>query len=299
MKFLNEECLTVSDFVFRGYTAEKLERQYNARAAVPDCEKIFAEWRTRSADYRKRGLCELDVAYGSSTSETVDLFLPNQSNTPVVVFIHGGYWRSMDKSDFSYLAEGLVDRGALVAVVNYGLCPAVTMDDIVRQMQTACEWLYRHCRKYGGDPNSIHVSGHSAGGQLTALLMATAWPSLSPDLPAGLVKSGLPISGLFELEPMLYLPLNRDLRLDQESAHRNSPALLQPRTNAVLSIVVGGAESGEFRRQSYDFAKNWGAQGARTEYVEMSGLNHFTILDQMKNTDNPLTAIMLGHVGLI
>jgi arylformamidase len=217
----------------------------------------------------------------------------------VLIFIHGGYWRSMDKSDFSYLAEGFVNRGGLVVVVNYGLCPAVTLDDIVQQMRATCEWLWRTCSKYGGDPSSIHASGHSAGGHLTAMLIATHWQLLAPDLPPDLIKSGTAISGLFELEPMLYLPLNEDLKLDAASAHRNSPIFLKPRTDAPLSIVVGSEESEEFHRQSREFTEKWRRRGAAIEYVELFGFNHFTILDRMGESGDPLTGVILRHLGLV
>ena len=240
----------------------------------------------------------MDVSYGPGERETMDLFLPEQNHAPVHMFIHGGYWRAMDKSVFSYLAEALVEAGALVAVVNYGLCPAVTLDEITRQMRAACRWLWQNCSKFGGNPGSIHISGHSAGGQQTAMLMATDWPSLSPDLPSDLIKSGVPVSGIFELEPMLYLPLNEDLKLDGKSAHCNSPIFLNPVTDAPLSIVVGGKESDEFHRQSYNFAQTWRERGAKTEYLDLPGQNHFTIVDQMKHRDNPLTTILLRHMGL-
>ena len=288
----------MTEIVYKGYTAQQLDGQYDARAAVTDCEEILESWRVRSADYRRRSSCQLDVSYGLSENETLDLFIPERNNAPVLVFIHGGYWRLMDKSDFSYLAEGLVHHGGLVAVVNYGLCPAATMDGIVEQMRSACQWLWRTCGEYGGDPSKIHVSGHSAGGHLTAMLMATDWSSLAPDLPLDLVKSGTAVSGLFELKPMLYLPLNEDLKLDEESAYRNSPIHLEPGTNTPISIVVGGEESEEFRSQSLDLTKKWRAIGARIEYVELAGLNHFTILDRMENPDEPLTRIILRHMAL-
>jgi arylformamidase len=284
--------------VYRGYSAEQLDRQYNARAAVPDCEKIFENWRARSADYRKRSVCELDVPYGSSARETLDLFIPARTSAPVLVFIHGGYWRAMDKCDFSYLAEGLVNRGSLTAVVNYGLCPTVTIDDIVEQMRTACQWLWQTCSAYGGDPSRVHVAGHSAGGHLTAMLAATDWPSLQHDLPPDLVKSSIAVSGIFELEPLRHLPFNEDLNLDEASAQRNSPIFFEPRTDAPLSVVVGGEESQEFRRQSLDFTETWRGRGASIKYLELAGLNHFTILDRMENPDNPLSGIILSHMGL-
>ncbi len=285
--------------VFREYTAQQLDRQYNARLAVPGHEEIFKDWRALSADYCQQSVCQLDVAYGPGELETLDLFIPEQTNAPLHIFMHGGYWRAMDKSDFSYLAGPLVDKGALVAVVNYGLCPSVTMDEITRQMRAACKWLRQNCHKYGGNPGDIHVSGHSAGGQLAGMLMATDWPSFFPDLPHDLIKSGVSVSGIFDLEPMLYIPLNEDLKLDKASAHRNSPIFMNPVTGASLSIVVGGQESDEFHRQSYSFAEKWRERGAKTEYVDLPGLNHFTILDQMKKPDNPLTEIMLRHMGLL
>jgi arylformamidase len=285
--------------VFNGYTAEQLESQYNARAAVPGHEEIFEKWKLLSAEYRLQSQCRLDIAYSSSERGTLDLFLPRQADAPVHIFIHGGYWRAMDKSDFSFLAKGLVDGGALVAVVNYGRCPAVSMADIVEQMRDACHWLWRNCTQYGGNPEAIHVSGHSAGGHLTAMMMATEWPAMYPDIPLNLVKSGVAVSGLFELEPMRLIPLNDDLHLDEKNARLYSPAFLKPLTDAPLSIVVGGEESDEFRRQSYDFVTKWGKRMTGIAYLELPDLNHFTIIDQMNSPGNPLTEIMLRHMALV
>ena len=284
--------------IYKGFTAQQLEEQYNARAAVPDHEKIFEDWRQLSAEYRQQSECELDIPYASSERATLDLFLPQQTNAPAHMFIHGGYWRAMDKSFFSFLARGLVERGALVAIVNYGLCPNVSMGDIVQQIGDACQWLWRNCSKYGGNSDSIHLSGHSAGGHLTAMMMATDWPSLYTDLPLNLIKSGIPISGLFDLEPMRHIPLNDDLNLDEKNAYLNSPMHLNRLTDAPLSVIVGGEESDEFRRQSHDFVSKWGEETPGIEYIELLNQNHFTIIDQMKFADNPLTETILRHMGL-
>ena len=173
------------------------------------------------------------------------------------------------------------------------------MAEIVSQIRDACQWLWRNCRKYGGNPDSMHVSGHSAGGHLTTMMMATDWPSLSPDLPPNLIKSGVAVSGLFELEPMRYIPLNDDLNLDETSARLGSPIFLDPPAGASLSIVVGGEESDEFRRQSSQFYAKWGGPEAGVEYLELPNLNHFTIIDQMKTPGNPLTDRMLRHMALV
>ncbi|UCD89008.1 MAG: alpha/beta hydrolase [Desulfobacterales bacterium] len=289
----------MSTIVFQGYTAEQLEQQYNARATIPDCENIFEQWRTLSAYTRRQCKCELDVPYASGSRGFLDLFLPQNANAPVHMFIHGGYWRLMDKSDFSFLAQGLVEKGALVVIVNYGLCPSVSISEIVQQMRAACQWIWSNCRKYSGNPDAIHVSGHSAGGHLTAMLMATDWPAFNSNLPANLIKSGVAISGLFDLEPMLYLALNNDLKLDKHEARLNSPIIFSPSTDAPLSIVVGKEESDEFKRQSYHFSRNWLEQGAEVTYLEMPHLHHFSIVDQMQHPDNQLTQIMLRHMELI
>jgi arylformamidase len=288
----------MNDTVPRKYTAQQLEAQYNARAAVAGYEKIFEKWRTRSAAYRRRSHCEVDVPYAPGGRSTLDLFFPRRSNAPVLVFIHGGYWRAMDKSDFSYAAEGLANGGALVAIVNYGRCPVVSIPDIIHQIRDACEWLWRNCSDYGGNPDAIHVSGHSAGGHLTAMMITTEWPSRHPDLPLDLVKSGVAVSGLFELEPLRHIPLNDDLKLDAVTARINSPVLLKPVTAAPLSIVVGGGESDEFRRQSHLFYSTWRDLDARVEYLELPGMNHFTVIDQMHRPDHPLTETLLRHMGL-
>ncbi len=289
----------MSEVVFKGYTAKQLDQQYNARSAVPGYEAIFADWRKRSAEYRRRCLCECDVAYGPGERETLDLFLPGRAGAPVHLFIHGGYWRLMDKSDFSFIAEALVAKGALTAIVNYGLCPAVTMDRITQQMRIALTWLFQNCGRYGGDPAAIHISGHSAGGQQTALLMATDWSLFDPDLPMDLVKSGVAISGIFDLEPIRHLPMNVDLKLDKATALRNSPIAMTPQTDAPLSLIVGGNESDEFHRQSREFSEKWRVKGANTRYINMPDRNHFTIVDQIKNQDDSLTRIMLRNMGLI
>lgn len=285
--------------VYKGYTAQKLEEQYNARAAVPDHEKIFEEWSRLSAEYRRNSKCKLDIPYASSERTVLDLFLPQRDNAPVHMFIHGGYWRAMDKSFFSFLAKGLVDKGVLVAVANYGLCPKVSMGDIVQQIRDACHWLWRNCSKYGGNPDSIHLSGHSAGGHLTAMMMATDWPSLYPDSPLNMIKSGVPISGLFDLEPMRHIPLNDDLKLDEKNAQLNSPVHLKRITDAPLSVVVGGAESEEFRCQSQEFVTKWGGEIGKIEYIELPNLNHFTIIDQIKSPNKSMTEIILKNMGVV
>lgn len=279
----------MSDYVYRNYDRDQFEWQYNARLQVDDNEEIVARNIARSEAYRKRARALLDAAFGRSESERVDLFLPENDSAPVHLFIHGGYWRSRDKSMFSFLAEPLVEAGALVAITNYGLCPEVTLDDIVCQMRKVTAWLWRNAQDHGGDPGRIHVSGHSAGGHLAAMLAATRWPEVEQALPENLIKSATPVSGLFTLEPLIRHSVNDDLRLDPEAAKRNSPALTRPGMSGPINICVGGDESEEFRWQSRDLASRWKEDGARVAYVEIPGANHFTILERLHDPGFELT----------
>lgn len=284
----------MNDFVYRNYDRDQFEWQYNARLQVRDSEDIVARNIARSEAYRQRARALLDLPFGPSGKERVDLFLPERDGAPVHLFIHGGYWRSRDKSMFSFLAEPLVEAGALVAITNYSLCPDVSLDEIVRQVRGVTEWLWRNVSDHGGDPERIHVSGHSAGGHLAAMLAATRWPELEPTLPEDLIKSATPVSGLFTLEPLIRHSVNNDLRLDTAGARRNSPAILQPSVRGPISICVGGNESEEFRWQSRDLASRWKEHGGRVAYVEIPECNHFTILEQLADPEFDLTRRLIA-----
>jgi arylformamidase len=289
----------MDDVNFRGYSAEELELQFNPRATVPDHEAVVTAGVERSAAYRAEAKnASFDVAYGAHPMETMDIFRPAApAGAPVHVYIHGGFWRSRVKEDFSYVAGPLVEAGAIVCVVNYALCPDVTLDEIVRQMRACCAFLWRNPDAHGGDPDRIHVSGHSAGGHLTAMLMATDWPGYEAGLPKDLVKSAVLISGIYEIAPVMNTSVQDAVQLTPEIAERNSPVLMKPATNAPMAIAVGGVESDEFRRQSKALADLWTAH-APVEFFELDGLNHFTVLSETANADNRLTAVRLKLMGL-
>src|SRR6185503_14837906 len=209
--------------VFRGYDQEQLDALYDTRRMVPDWQTYTDRFEARSAALRARMPDALALAYGPHPRERLDLFLPGGvERPPLQAFFHGGYWRSGEKERYSYIAEAFLDAGAAAAIVEYALVPGVDMDELVRQCRAAVSWLAAAADRLGFDGERIHVSGHSAGGHIVAMLMADGWEG------AGIVKSGLGLSGLYELEPIRLSYLNETLGLDPAAAARNSPALLTP-----------------------------------------------------------------------
>jgi arylformamidase len=289
----------MDDGIYRGYSAEALEAEYNPRLSVADHESLTAESAARSAAYRERARNAVyDVAYGSHRHETLDLFRPaTPEGAPVHVFIHGGYWRARFKDEFSFIAEPLVDAGAVVAVINYALCPEVPIEEIVRQARAACAFLWQNPDVHGGDRDRMHVAGHSAGGHLSAMVMATDWPDFGAGLPRDVIKSGTLLSGLYDLAPIRQVSVQADVRLTEDEVLRLSPVRLKPATDAPLYIAAGGAESDEFRRQSAILAEAW-KDHAPVEHVELPGLNHFTILKETATADSDLTKARLRLMGL-
>ena len=274
-----------------------LSREYNNRELFPDHPRHFARWTESSTRARSTMTCYLDRAYGASPGETLDVFPARKGDGSALVFIHGGYWRSLDKRDFSFLAPAWVDAGVSLVVVNYGLCPNVTLERIVQQMLAASAWLYRHAEGYGMDEERLFVSGHSAGGHLAAMMLAALWPVYDRSLPKDLYKGALAVSGVYDLRPLVQVDwLKGDLRLDDETAWRLSPAFLPPATRAPLALAVGGLESSEFKRQNALLAQRWRAVLAGD--VAMPGRDHFTVVDGLADPGNALFAATRRMMGL-
>jgi arylformamidase len=274
-----------------------LDAQYNARARIPDHAQIFERWANASALAREQSDCAIDLPYGAGPNETLDVFRTDHSDAPVFVFIHGGYWRALDKRDHSFVAPALVDAGAMVVLPNYALCPAVTIEQITLQLVQALAWTYRHAREHGGDPRRIVVGGHSAGGHLAAMMLGCLWAQVAADLPADLVKSALSISGLFELEPIRHTPyLAPDLHLTADSAKRLSPALM-PAPRGTLAALVGGDESEEFQRQNMLIRRAWGA-AAVPVCEPVPGTHHLSVLHDLADAGTRLHRVARGLLGL-
>lgn len=290
----------MSDAIYGKYDKKGLDAQYFLRPLVPDFQEYFDRYAAESATAREVLGGHIDILYGEQPGEKLDVFAPagGSGGAPVHVFIHGGYWQSMDKSDFNYVANGLTPRGAVTVVVNYTLAPEASLTEIVRQNRAALAWTWRNIGEYGGDANNIHVSGHSAGGHLTAMMASTDWPAFGLGLPANLVKSGLCISGLFELEPVRLCYLNEVLGMDAAEAAANSPALLDPPVAVRQVITVGGEETDEFRRQSAHYAKLLQDRDTAVQSLQPAGLHHFSIVAQLGQPDGELTDIACELMGL-
>ena len=264
-----------------------LTRAYNNRELVPEHAQFFARWQESSARARSSLKARLDLRYGDRPGETLDLFPAKNGDGSCMMFIHGGYWRSLDKKDFSFIAPAWVEAGVTLAVVNYDLCPKVAMDEIVRQMLRASRWLWLNAGEHGIDQDRLYVSGHSAGGHLTAMMMCALWPQLDARLPKDLWKGGLAISGIYDLRPLLEVDfLQTDLRLDPALALRLSPAFLPTATRAPVMTCVGGDESSEFLRQNALLGARWKSTFAGD--IAMPGKNHFSVMDGLAEPSSAL-----------
>ncbi|NQU55952.1 MAG: alpha/beta hydrolase [Rhodospirillales bacterium] len=296
----------MNDFtVYRDYDQAALDAQYNNRARVPEHEDLQAGYQARAEAVLEKFETRLDVFYGPSAEETLDVYLPenaseNTQGVPINIFLHGGYWFSRHKNDFRYLAQGLTRAGAAMVFVNYALVPSVDLDELVRQCRAAVAWTHENADTFGGDAGRIYVSGWSAGGQLTAMMMATDWPDFDDGLPADLVKGGAAISGIYDLEPIRLTFMQETLGFTPDQVERNSPLGLTPATLAPLIVAVGGDESDELLRQSKNFAAAWGERpgGPACDLMVLPGINHFTVLGYFADGDSDLTRAVRKQMGL-
>jgi len=260
-----------------------LEAEYNNRARVPEHPAHIAGWQRDAATYRDHAAGEFDLAYGPGERHRLDLFHPRTGDAggPIVLYIHGGYWQALDKSFFSHLARGANERGFTVAIPNYTLAPAATLAEIVAEMAAAADFLIRRTSR------PLVATGHSAGGHLATCLMARPEPQAIP------VRAAMPISGLFDLPPLVTTSINKALGLTIEEARRLSPLEWTPPETGQLVAVVGGAESGEFLRQSRAIVERWGKAGIATRYHEVPRAHHFDVIAGLADPGDPLVDIVV------
>jgi arylformamidase len=256
--------------LYRGMDRAALDAAYNNGAAVADSAQFIAGWETRRAALRAARPDHLDLRYGDAARNRLDFFAAGERGAATLLFIHGGYWQSRAKETFSFVAEGPLALGMNVAIIGYTLAPEARLDAIVAECRQALAWVAAHSAELGGDAERLYVSGWSAGGHLTAMLMGDA-----------AVKGALAISGIYDLEPIRLSYLNEKLRLDDAEAGRNSPLLHLPARAAPLIVTVGGDELPELRRQADTYYAAWRKRGLRGKFVPLPGRNHYSAVEEL------------------
>jgi arylformamidase len=278
-------------------TQEELDAQYNLEIIVPDVDSYAEFYARKSEETRAELNHHLDVPFGPTLAEHVDLYLApgGVQNAPVLVYLHGGSWRSRTSKEFGFVARGPASRGVATVVVNYALCPDVSIDEIVRQTRAAIAWAYKNAPNFGGDPERIHVAGHSAGGHLAAMLLVTDWKGVY-GFPKDIIKGACAISGLFDLAPFPYTFLQPKLQLTWDQVLRNSPILHLPKWTPSLLLVYGEHETAEFRRQSDDFLAARKAKGLDTDLLTLPDKNHYDVIDGFLDAESPLCSSILEQI---
>lgn len=274
----------------------QIDAQYNPGIDVPDVPAQVRHYAEVSALARQRLRGVLDIPFGPTRAETLDIFPADTPGAPVFIFLHGGYWRALSSKDFSGVALGLQPRGITTVVVHYALCPAVTIDEIVRQVRAAVAWVLRHIHQHGGDPARVAIGGHSAGAHLSAMCLQTPW-SRDYDLPDDPFRAALLVSGVYDIAPLRYSYLQPQIQLDEGVIRRNSPLFSVRPSPAPALVTWGTAESTEFARQSTDFCAAWHAAGNAAELLPQAGANHYTALHGLERPNSPLCAWLGQQLG--
>lgn len=278
--------------VYGDFTQAEVNFQYSPRAQAPDHEKYFELWRVSGPAYQKNRRAE--VWFGETPGQSFDLFMPEGvANPPLHLFIHGGYWQALDKRNHAHMADAMLKAGIAVAMVNYDLMPEVDLAEIIRQCRAAVARAHDVAGDYGYDRNRMTVSGHSAGGHLSGALACTDWTEFREDLPADLLKGSVPISGLFDLEPLSKTGMQRVFRFTAEDIAVLSPINMTPAVKIPVILSVGGLESPEFHRQSALFAEHMRRHGCQVSEAVMEGHHHFSIVEALTDPAAPLTSAII------
>ena len=273
------------------FTSEDFDAQYNLRAGRPDYEvTVIPGWTADSETARATSDCSLEIRYGKGEKQKLDVFRCGDAAAPTLVYFHGGYWQRGDKSIYSFIAPPFVAAGLNVVVVGYDLCPSVTITRISEEAREAMAHIWQNATDLGINRDRITVMGHSAGGHITQMMMATDWPAFSENLPPDLIKAGIPVSPLSYLEPVrLTEALNAGIRMTPEEAEAESPMTRHPPvTDAPQLVVVGGAETDEFHRQARMYVEKYGTEVRPIGLYIVPDVDHFDELNVLVDPTSPL-----------
>ena len=287
----------VSDAVYKQFRAEEMESHFNPRAVLPDVDGLIAERSAKSAETRKKLQNHRNLSYGDTERQVVDIFPAAEANAPVNLYIHGGYWRAVSKDDVSQLADHFHAKGVTAVLLEYDLCPDVTLTDIVRQTRQGVAWTYRNIADYGGDPSRFYISGSSAGGHLVGMVLAHDWSS-EEGIPEDFIKGAVAITGVMDTNPVLHVTPNEQIQLTPELAHTNNPMLNPPTIQAPLIIAVGGDEPTGWRQMSKDYYELCKLRGLTCEYHEVPGTHHFSVTESIGESGSLMQVLIFGQMGI-
>ncbi|MCL1073864.1 alpha/beta hydrolase [Shewanella dokdonensis] len=291
----------MSETLYRNFTsASEIDKQYDVEATVPDFGEYVAYF-VKNSEYARNNLkCTLDIHYGPTRDETLDIFYPSKEQDsklrPAVFFIHGGYWKATTSKEWSYIARALADLGIVTAVENYALCPKVSVAEIVRQHRAAFSYFWNNAESLGVDRNQIMIVGHSVGGHGVAQLLSSDWQN-EYDMPATPYIAAIAVSGLFDVRPIPHTTANPILKITPENAISLTPVLTADHGKVPLLVTVGSNETTEFLRQSKDFA----AACEQSEWQVSSAIlerNHFNILDEFIHGEGVMIDFIKHHLKI-
>jgi arylformamidase len=277
-------------------TQEELDAQYDLSRSVPDVE-VYSEFYIRESERLRAEREHLrGVRFGPTLAEYMDVY-PAGGDAPVLIYVHGGYWARRTAEEFGFVARGPGDHGVATVVTNYALCPHVTIDEQVRQTRAAVAWTYHNARSFGGDPDRIHLTGHSAGAHLVAVALTTDWEG-AYGLPRDFIGGATVISGIFDLAPLPYTFLQPKLQLTWDQVLRNSPALHLPDAAPPLLAIYGSLEPPELARQTEEFLSAWREHGLGAESVVLEGKNHYDVVDGFLDPESALLLRIFERMGV-
>jgi len=273
-----------------------IDAEYDPSLRV-ESRQPFMDWYVRrSALARETLACRLDIPFGPTPAETMDIFPSPSPDAPVLMFIHGGYWRALSSKEFSFVAAGMVPHGLTVAVMNYALCPQVTIAEITRQSRAAVAWLAHSAPQCGGNPAQIFVAGHSAGGQQVGMLLSGDRSPKAGAMYDAPLKGGIAISGIFDLRPLQQSWLQPTLQLTDALAAEQSPLLHIPSRAAPLLVSVGGDESSAFLGQAENYLAAWRNAGLDGEYFAQPGINHYEAVYGLADPASPMSRAVADFI---